>query len=111
MHTLVLERNRVKAALPTPGVVQWESVGPTNIGGRMTSIICHPQTPDTVWAGAAGGGVWQSDDAGRTWRPVWRDQDILNVGALAIDPKNPAIIYCGTGEANLSADSYAGVGL
>ena len=109
--TLVRERNRVKADLPTPGDVQWESIGPINIGGRMTSIICHPQKPDTVWAGAAGGGVWQSEDAGRTWRPVWRDQDILNIGALAIDPKNPAIIYCGTGEANLSADSYPGVGL
>src|SRR5207248_10592782 len=64
-----------------------------------------------IWAGAAAGGVWQSNDAGRTWRALWRDHDTLNIGSLAIDPKNPAVIYCGTGEANLSVDSYAGVGI
>ena len=69
------------------------------------------EKPDRIWAGAAAGGVWQSDNAGRTWRPLWRDHDSLNIGALAIDPKNPVVIYCGTGEANLSVDSYAGVGI
>jgi len=77
----------------------------------MTSVVCHPDNPDFIWAGSAGGGVWQSNDAGLKWRSVWRDQDSLNVGSLAIDPRNPAIIYCGTGEANLSADSYSGVGI
>jgi photosystem II stability/assembly factor-like uncharacterized protein len=111
VHLLVRERNRAKAMLPAAAAAQWESVGPTNIGGRMTSIICHPQNPDLIWAGAAGGGVWQSDDAGKTWRAIWRDQDILNIGSLAIDPAKPDVLYCGTGEANLSADSYPGVGL
>src|SRR5439155_379573 len=83
----------------------------TNIGGRMTTGVCHPENPDFIWAGSAGGGVWQSNDAGLKWRSVWRHQDSLNVGSLAIDPRNPAIIYCGTGEANLSADSYSGVGI
>jgi photosystem II stability/assembly factor-like uncharacterized protein len=109
---LVRERDRARAALETPATaVKWHSIGPTNIGGRMTSIVCHPDKPDSIWAGAAGGGVWQSNDAGRSWRSVWSDQDILNVGSLAIDPQNPATIYCGTGEANLSLDSYAGVGI
>ena len=67
--------------------------------------------PDRIWAGAAGGGVWHSPDAGLTWQPQWHEQDVLNVGALAIDPTDSNVIYCGTGEANLSADSYAGVGL
>src|SRR6266496_3268183 len=112
VHTLVLERNRVKADMPTPeGAPPWECIGPTNIGGRMTSVVCHPDNPDFIWAGSAGGGVWQSDDAGLTWRSVWSGEDSLNVGSLAIDPRNPAIIYCGTGEANLSADSYSGVGI
>jgi photosystem II stability/assembly factor-like uncharacterized protein len=109
---LVRERGRVRAALGTPvTAVKWDAIGPTNIGGRMTSIVCHPSKPDSIWAGAAGGGVWQSDDAGKSWRSVWSDQDILNVGSLAIDPQNPGTIYCGTGEANLSLDSYAGVGV
>ena len=48
---------------------------------------------------------------GGHWRTLWCDHDSLNIGSLAIDPKNPAVIYCGTGEANLSVDSYAGVGI
>jgi len=112
VQTLVLERNRVNRDLPTPKrAAPWRCVGPTNIGGRMTSVVCHPHDPDRIWAGAAAGGVWQSNDAGRTWRSVWSKQDSLNIGSLAIDPENPDVIYCGTGEANLSADSYAGVGI
>ncbi len=89
----------------------WKCIGATNIGGRMTSIVCDPNNCDRIWASAAGGGVWQSDDAGKTWRSLWQDQDTLNVGSLAIDPKDSKIIYCGTGEANLSADSDPGVGI
>ncbi len=113
VRTLINQRTRVAKALATPATIEprWECVGPVNIGGRMTSIVCHPTHPERIWAGAAGGGVWQSNDAGATWRPLWNDQDILNIGSLAIDSKNPDIIYCGTGEANLSLDSYPGVGL
>jgi photosystem II stability/assembly factor-like uncharacterized protein len=112
IYTLVVERNRVKRDLPVPKrAAPWRCVGPTNIGGRMTSIVCHPDNPDRIWAGAAAGGVWQSNDAAMTWRTVWSKQDSLNIGSLAIDPRNPAVIYCGTGEANLSADSYAGIGI
>jgi photosystem II stability/assembly factor-like uncharacterized protein len=108
----VSERARVeKEFAPAPGTTQWESVGPTNVGGRITCLVCDPAKPDSIWAGAAGGGVWQSTDAGRTWKGLWHSQAVLNVGALAIHPTNSKIVYCGTGEANLSADSYAGVGL
>jgi photosystem II stability/assembly factor-like uncharacterized protein len=111
VHALVRERNRTKQTLPATENVVWKCIGPTNIGGRMTSIVCHPDKPDCIWAGAAAGGVWQSTNAGRTWRALWRDHDSLTIGSLAIDPKNPDVIYCGTGEANLSVDSYAGVGI
>jgi len=113
VHTLISERQRVARSLPpaTTDGVQWECVGPTNIGGRITSLICHPTLPEKIWIGAAGGGVWRSDNAGVKWERCWNDQDILNIGSLAIDEKNPDIIYCGTGEANLSSDSYPGVGL
>jgi hypothetical protein len=86
-------------------------VGPTNIGGRITSLACHPKHPERLWAGAAGGGVWHSKDGGENWASCWDDQDILNIGSLAVDPRNPDTLYCGTGEANLSLDSYPGVGL
>jgi hypothetical protein len=110
---LVRERTRVEKALAEPSSIsaEWECVGPTNIGGRITALACDPKHPERIWAGAAGGGVWQSRDAGHTWQSCWNDQDILNIGSIAIDPSNPDIIYCGTGEANLSLDSYPGVGL
>ena len=109
---LVRERARARRDLaPAPGAAQWEAMGPTNIGGRVTSVACDPRNPDRVWVGSAGGGVWFSPDAGRSWQAQWHAQEVLNVGALAIDPANPRVLYCGTGEANLSADSYAGVGV
>jgi photosystem II stability/assembly factor-like uncharacterized protein len=106
---LVAERERVRPAVPA--AVNWVPVGPTNIGGRCTSLAVHPANADTLYAGSAGGGVWRSDDAGQSWTAQWHDQDVLNIGSLAIDPKSPDILYAGTGEANLSADSYAGVGI
>lgn len=77
----------------------------------MTCVVCDPRDANRIWAGAAGGGAWQSNNAGVRWRPLWKKQDSLNIGSLAIDLVNPDVIYCGTGEANLSADSYAGVGI
>lgn len=113
VHRLVRERQRVEKSLAPPANIpaQWECVGPTNIGGRITCLACHPKHPERLWAGAAGGGVWQSKDGGQSWSSCWNDQDILNIGSLAVDPKNADVIYCGTGEANLSLDSYPGVGL
>ena len=112
VNKLVSERARAEKQFGgPPGNTLWESIGPTNIGGRITCLVCDPSKPDSIWAGAAGGGVWQSTDAGRTWKGLWHSQAVLNVGSLAIHPTNPKILFCGTGEANLSADSYAGVGL
>ena len=107
-----LPKARARAArLPAaPGKAQWECIGPTNIGGRLTSIVVHRDDPERILVGAAGGGVWASDDAGRSWRALWHKRE-LNVGALAADPSRPEVVLCGTGEANLSADSYPGVGV
>jgi photosystem II stability/assembly factor-like uncharacterized protein len=111
-RALVRAREAARKSLPRPAdAPEWQSIGPTNVGGRLTSLVCHPVHPERVWAGAAGGGVWYSPDAGQTWQPQWHRQDVLNVGALALDPSDPEVIYCGTGEANLSADSYPGVGI
>lgn len=110
--TRMAERERAAANLPPATVTtNWEFIGPSNVGGRMTSVVCDPARPDLIWGGSAGGGVWKSTTGGRDWSPLWHDQPSLNIGALAIDPANPNTLYCGTGEANLSADSYPGVGL
>ena len=72
--TLAAERRRVARKLPNARLAgAWQQVGPINIGGRSTSILCHPADADTLLIGAAGGGVWASSDGGQTWRPQWRD--------------------------------------
>lgn len=108
----VAERRRASRTL-APGtlVSDWAQAGPSNIGGRATSVIVDPTNADRVWIGAAGGGVWRSTDAGKTWALKWRASAPLEIGSLAIDPTTPTTLYCGTGEANLSLDSYPGDGV
>jgi photosystem II stability/assembly factor-like uncharacterized protein len=109
---LELERARAASEVPAAaGMGNWSPVGPSSIGGRMTCAVVHPEAAERLWAGSAGGGVWHSADAGKTWQTVWHGEPTLNIGALAIDPGNPDVLYCGTGEANLSADSHPGAGL
>lgn len=109
---LLAERRRVLRALPpAKAASKWEIAGPTNIGGRCTSLVCDPADADRILIGSAGGGVWASRDAGKTWKPSWRERTPLEIGALALDLADPKTVYCGTGEADLSADSYAGDGI
>ncbi|WP_457353252.1 WD40/YVTN/BNR-like repeat-containing protein [Roseateles sp. P5_D6] len=105
-----VERVRGELAAVAPAA-NWTLAGPTNIGGRCTALICDPANADRIWIGAAGGGVWSSSDAGQSWTIAWTPDGPLQIGSLAIDPSNSSTLYCGTGEANLSADSYPGDGL
>lgn len=76
----------------------WKLEGPVNIGGRMRSVVFHPTETNTIFAGGASGGVWKSTDLGASWAPLSDDQPRLAIGAVAIDQRNPEIIYAGTGE-------------
>ncbi len=76
----------------------WVTIGPRNINGRVKALAVHPTDPNTVYAGAASGGVWKSIDAGQSWRPLWDMQDTMSIAAIAIAPGAPATIYVGTGE-------------
>ena len=91
-------------------LADWYAVGPSNIGGRLTALDYDPAN-DIIYAAAAAGGVFKSTDGGNTWLPKTDFKPSLSIGALVIDPNNPNIIYCGTGEANISTDSYAGFGM
>src|SRR5437868_2327728 len=70
-QNLVSERARVSAALMPRDEATWDSIGPTNVGGRMTCAVCHPDNPERIWAGAAGGGIWKSPNGGGDWEPLW----------------------------------------
>lgn len=91
----------------------WEFIGPTNVGGRLTDVVMHPSDSQTVYVAAASGGVFKSDDLGDSWQSIFDDQPSLSIGALAIDPEDPDVIYVGTGEVNGGGGSltYGGTGM
>ena len=89
----------------------WECAGPFNVAGRVTSLLVHPRDSRRMWAGAAAGGVWVTSDGGAGWRSCWPCWASPNIGALAFDASDPDVIYCATGEANISPDCYPGNGL
>jgi sugar lactone lactonase YvrE len=85
-----------------------QGAGWSLVGGRATALT---QTPDGTWfVGAADGGVWRSTDQGTDWTPVFDNMPTLSIGALAVDPADGSL-WVGTGEANVSQDSYAGTGV
>src|SRR5436189_310142 len=89
------------AAAPRAAAVAaalWQPLGPANIGGRVTDLVVDPARPDTVYAGAATGGVWRSTDAGRTFTRAWPATVTPSIGALAITPAGT--LFAGTGEGN-----------
>ena len=88
----------------------WTLVGPSNIGGRITSLLIHPDNPDVIYAGSASGGVWRTTDNGASWENIFNEH--FSIGALAFDETNQDILYVGTGEANpAGVATYPGNGL
>ena len=76
----------------------WQHIGPFNIGGRVRDIVCPPGNDNTIYVGAASGGVLKSTDGGATWANIFDTELTLSVGDIAIDPMDTSIIYIGTGE-------------
>lgn len=76
----------------------WTPLGPGNIGGRTRVIKFHPTVPTTLFAAGVSGGVWKSDDNGITWRPSGDGLTNIAVNTLAINPRQPDVMFVGTGE-------------
>ncbi len=84
-------------AKPNPlAALHFRFVGP--LGNRVASIIGEPGNPSVVYAGAADGGVWKTNDGGAHWKPIFDKQDVSPVGALAMAPSQHNIVWAGTGE-------------
>lgn len=91
----------------------WEFRGPLNTGGRISALAVHPDYPDTIFVGAASGGIFRSYDRGDSFLPVFDDALSLSIGDIDIAPSDPSVIYAGTGEANAGGGTlaYDGVGV
>ncbi len=75
-------------------------IGPAGMSGRITSIDAVADDPNTIWLGAASGGVWKTENGGNAWTPVFDEQSNINIGSIAIQQNNPAVVWVGTGEGN-----------
>jgi len=99
--------------------VNWTNLGPTpgyyfsygNISSRITSVKFDPNNPNTIYIGAAYGGIWKSTNGGSNWTAKTDNEVSLSTGSITIDPTNTNVIYYGTGEATYSGASYYGRGL
>ena len=92
------------------GALEWRQLGPFR-GGWATMAAGVPTQPDTFYIGTAGGGVWKTIDAGRTWQSLFDRQPASAVGALAVAPSDPEVIYVGTGQVAARYDVGAGNGV
>ncbi len=103
----------LRAAPLPPGTfdgMRWRLVGPFR-GGRTVTATGVPGHPDRFYFGAVGGGVWRTDNAGRTWTPIFDDQPIASIGAVAVAPSNADVLYVGSGEADMRSDISYGNGM
>ena len=90
--------------------LEYRMIGPFR-GGRTVGAIGIPTQPNVFFIGHNNGGVWKTDDYGRTWNPIFDDAPTGSVGDLAVSPSNPNIIYVGTGEGLHRPDLAVGDGM
>jgi photosystem II stability/assembly factor-like uncharacterized protein len=91
--------------------LRWRDVGPMR-GGRTFAVAGHADQPDTFYSGSVGGGVWKTENSGRTWFPISDDGiPIGSIGAIAVAPSDPNIVYVGTGETDIRSQHSYGVGM
>ncbi len=89
--------------------LKWRLIGPFR-GGRAVAVAGVPGDSTTFYFGAVNGGVWKTTDAGTVWTPVFDKQPIGSIGAIAVAPSDPKIIYAGTGESDIRSDLSSGNG-
>jgi photosystem II stability/assembly factor-like uncharacterized protein len=90
--------------------LHWRMIGPFR-GGRTRAACGVPSQPNVFYMGQVNGGVWKSDDYGRTWTPIFDHQPTQSIGAIAVAPSDPNIIYVGSGEGLHRPDLSVGDGI
>ena len=82
----------------TVAAFRWRSIGPANMGGRITDIEVDPHNSKIFYVATAAGGIWKTINNGTMFFPLFEHEKVISMGDLAIAPSNSDIIYAGTGE-------------
>ncbi len=90
--------------------MKWRQIGPFR-GGRVLAVTGVSSQPNVYYFGAVSGGVWKTTNGGLTWEPLTDKQPFASVGAIAVAPSDPNVIYVGTGEACWRGDISYGNGV
>ncbi len=90
--------------------MQWRCIGPHR-GGRTVGAVGVPSQPNVFYIGVNNGGVWKTNDFGRTWNPVFDDQPTGSIGDVVVSPSNPNVLYVGSGEGLQRPDLSVGDGI
>jgi photosystem II stability/assembly factor-like uncharacterized protein len=91
--------------------LHWRSIGPANPGGRVSDIVGVPGDPNTFYIAGAVGGIFKTINGGMTFTPIFDNQDVASIGAIAIAPSNPKVLWVGTGEGDPRNDASIGDGV
>src|SRR6266496_2245361 len=81
--------------------LEWRSIGPANMGGRVTDVEGVPGDPSIVYVASASGGLWKTTNGGVSWKPIFERQGTISIGDIALAPGTPDVIWVGTGESNV----------
>src|SRR5579859_5848369 len=90
--------------------LRWRMIGPFR-GGRTRAAAGVPSQPNVFYMGQVNGGVWKTDDYGRTWNPIFDGQPTQSIGAIAVAPNDPNTIYVASGEGLQRPDLSVGDGI
>src|SRR5882724_4827448 len=90
--------------------LKWRDIGPYR-GGRTKAAAGVSSRPGLFYVGAVNGGVWRTDDHGRSWAPIFDDQPTGSIGAIAVAPSSPLVLYVGSGEGLQRPDLSTGDGI
>ena len=89
----------------------FRNIGPAGMSGRIASIDVDPTNDNRIFAGAASGGLWLSENGGQSWQCIFNNEGVASVGCVKVDPSNPSIIWVGTGEGNPRNSQTSGKGI